>query len=710
MTPRLYAVLSLTLASTAHAQFNYTVEAENAMRANRSPVVFQDPTRETQLTVTRAGFSQLLGTGVDDPWLFPWVNVMSGVRGGWDIFMTADPASTTPGFQEIDAHVGGEESSPAPFIGLGDRPGDLFILGDARTPYYAGKSVQNSPELDFVYITRFIPQGSTIRLHGSPQDYVIAPANDPTSPNPGVAIYYEGRGTSDMIAHIDNITTAQLDLQGPIFEYASNPQPTPSIPGAWQIGGNGTEVYGDATIGADGSIYQTFLSSSTNLPDPLAGGSYRIAKYTPSGALVWLRSHGSSISGLQIGQIPFQIESTGNLLYICGGSRGAYGGPAPTVRPNSGAIAFVAQFDAITGNQLAVRQMVNNNAVTSNTWAIGIDDLGRLIAGGGTGDTPTDPADTLPWISLVNPADLSSYWTEILADPTSTSTLQLSQEVYGGVVYVPTPGAAPGVGFIYAIGYVASGDWFDSAEGVTSVWVAKFASSGGPPQWVRTFAAPFDSQYPNMIIADAEGFIYCLGQTNGPLDGRPYNGNGDAFIRKMAPDGSLVWTRLLGTTDSDDLYDAVVVGNSIYLVGNTLGSFAGTNAGKVDVWVAKIDTAGNVLDTAQFGSEQIDYGRSIDHSNGWLFIGGMTEGSIGGPNAGSTDAFVVRMDLELRLPCPGDASGDRQVDFTDITAALINYGRVYNSTTGPGDANLNATVDFADITAILEQYGTSCPS
>ena len=58
-------------------------------------------------------------------------------------------------------------------------------------------------------------------------------------------------------------------------------------------------------------------------------------------------------------------------------------------------------------------------------------------------------------------------------------------------------------------------------------------------------------------------------------------------------------------------------------------------------------------------------------------------------------------------PTPGDADGDEDVDFDDITATIANWAAVYGSYpfTGPGDSNGDGIVDFNDITASLASFG-----
>lgn len=58
-------------------------------------------------------------------------------------------------------------------------------------------------------------------------------------------------------------------------------------------------------------------------------------------------------------------------------------------------------------------------------------------------------------------------------------------------------------------------------------------------------------------------------------------------------------------------------------------------------------------------------------------------------------------------PCRGDADGDGDRDFADITAVLTAFSAP-TSPYGPGDADGDGDVDFADITAVLEGFAAPC--
>ncbi len=66
-----------------------------------------------------------------------------------------------------------------------------------------------------------------------------------------------------------------------------------------------------------------------------------------------------------------------------------------------------------------------------------------------------------------------------------------------------------------------------------------------------------------------------------------------------------------------------------------------------------------------------------------------------------------------QLPrCAGDANGDWEVDFDDITSVLSLWLTDYTSSvfgTGPGDANGDGVVTFDDITSVLSNWLNACP-
>lgn len=161
-------------------------------------------------------------------------------------------------------------------------------------------------------------------------------------------------------------------------------------------------------------------------------------------------------------------------------------------------------------------------------------------------------------------------------------------------------------------------------------------------EWIRQLGTTtFDQS--NAVSTDGTGNIYTSGYTGGNLGG-PNSGYDDAFVSKFNAAGNLLWTRQLGTADDDFSSGVSADGlGNVYVSGNTHGDLAGPNAGAVDTFLSKFDSAGALLWTRQIGTPGDDSSRSISADKlGNVYISGDTDGSLGGPKVGYADVFVAK--------------------------------------------------------------------
>src|SRR5262249_30765830 len=80
-------------------------------------------------------------------------------------------------------------------------------------------------------------------------------------------------------------------------------------------------------------------------------------------------------------------------------------------------------------------------------------------------------------------------------------------------------------------------------------------------------------------------------------------GGQDAYVRKLDPHGTIVWTRQFGTSSDDQAGSVAVDGTgNVYVGRTTYETLAGTNAKKDDAFLRKLDASGATLWTRQFGS------------------------------------------------------------------------------------------------------------
>jgi hypothetical protein len=110
---------------------------------------------------------------------------------------------------------------------------------------------------------------------------------------------------------------------------------------------------------------------------------------------------------------------------------------------------------------------------------------------------------------------------------------------------------------------------------------------------------------------------------------------------------SVAWTRQMGSAlegTSETRIAADAFGN-IYISGSTEGSLGGPNLGIVDNFLIKYDSSGVPLWSRQIGTTRVDGGCGVAvDASGNSYIGGSTSGSLGGANAGGFDAFISKHD------------------------------------------------------------------
>lgn len=167
--------------------------------------------------------------------------------------------------------------------------------------------------------------------------------------------------------------------------------------------------------------------------------------------------------------------------------------------------------------------------------------------------------------------------------------------------------------------------------------------------WRRTFGDIRNEQDGNSVAVDqGTGDVYLAGDTY-VYGARPEN---QVFINKYDADGTLQWSREIGDTVTDDRGIVATDGaGAIYVAGSTWGSVGGPNEGGQDVFLVKYDRDGNVIWARQHGSTggpfNHDYTTSLAVApDGSVYIGGYSDGSMdpGVPSDDYGDAFLLKYD------------------------------------------------------------------
>ena len=295
-------------------------------------------------------------------------------------------------------------------------------------------------------------------------------------------------------------------------------------------------------------------------------------------------------------------------------------------------LAFADLDVNVSGSPIQVwtRLLGNTGEDLINELAIGTD--GSLYAAGvATVSVDGQAASGLRDLLVAKYAtDGTKLWSKVLG--TTAEDFSFAQTIgVDGAMYVggSTGGALNGQ--VNSGGYDAFGIRFN-ADG-TIAWTKLLGTSAEDS--IRAMATGLD------------GSMYAAGHTAGSLNGQANSGNADALLIKGNLDGTIAWTRVLGTAGYDIAADMTVgLDGSIYITGETTGSLSGlTNAGGADAFVAKYSSDGSLLWTRMLGTSGTDRGYSLTIGlDGSLYVNGATAGGLDGniKSAGAFDAFLTK--------------------------------------------------------------------
>ncbi len=295
-----------------------------------------------------------------------------------------------------------------------------------------------------------------------------------------------------------------------------------------------------------------------------------------------------------------------------------------------------------------------------------------------------------------------------------------------------------GSGAVYTTGFFEGTGDFDPGAGVfnltpagpMAVFISKLDTAGNfiwAKQFTGTNGVKANGQ---SITIDASGSVYTTGHFQGTYDFNPgagafnlYSSQRGIFISKLDSSGNFVWAkRMSGTYDAYGNSIALDVLGNIYTTGSFTttvdfdpgaGTFNLTAPGSTpfngtppaDIFISKLDNAGNFLWAKQMGGTSDDYAMSItiDHAgSGAIYTTGSFRltadfdpgagvfnliGPTGGPQFPASDIFVSKLDTSGNFVWAkhlGENSGER-----GYSIATDNLGNVYSTGTFVGTADFD---------------------
>ncbi len=469
---------------------------------------------------------------------------------------------------------------------------------------------------------------------------------------------------------------------------------------AFPIGNNQDDGCRSVTVAASGNIYVTgyfeniadFKGTSvvSSLMSSSGGKDIFVAKYNPSGQLVWARRAGGSgdDEGAAIGHNTNYVFVTG---YFTGS--GSFSG-IPTVSAMPGENLFVASYDA-NGNI----QWLADGGAGPSTFArdITADNADVYVTGDFKGSTLS-----IYGYTGTNVANLSN------PNPSSEDAFVLSFSVSGPFnwlkgIHSNSPdfgrGIAENANGVYVTGSISAGADFPSyvsnpvnstAAGL-DMYVAQLDKATGNTKWVLSESGASNEEGMAIEIDTVNAlavtgyFQSSLTYANGPT--LTSTGNEDVFITLYSDSGKFMWANQAGDNGADIPYGVSTYSNGDIYLGGEYANNAVFNAttlaadGPPNAFVAKIGCVAlknNQISTTQTicegqtpamlngtyptgGSPPYTYlwQQSPDSIN-WVAAGGTNNGQNYSPGALSAKTYFRRVISSLS-GCIG----------TDTTAGLL---------------------------------------
>lgn len=199
---------------------------------------------------------------------------------------------------------------------------------------------------------------------------------------------------------------------------------------------------------------------------------------------------------------------------------------------------------------------------------------------------------------------------------------------------------------------------------------------------------------PRSIIATEDGGFLVGGLTKSGISGNKTLenfGSFDAWLLKLDANGDVQWEKEFGGEDADQIYSLAGHPDGGYLLGcwsnsGTTGNKTAMNYGERDIWLIKIDTAGNINWQTTIGGDLNDYLFIMKPTmDGGYILGGFSESGISGlkteENIGIYDYWVIKIDKDANIEWQNTIGGYDDDRLHGIDQAL-DGGYIVGGTSG----------------------------
>lgn len=239
-------------------------------------------------------------------------------------------------------------------------------------------------------------------------------------------------------------------------------------------------------------------------------------------------------------------------------------------------------------------------------------------------------------------------------------------------------------------GYLAIGETNSSANGDVSgvnhgigfadYWIVKMDILGNI-MWNRIIGGSNNDRAKD-VIQTADGNYVVAGITSSSNSGDvtdTNHGYDDCWIVKLDGNGNIIWQRLYGSADREELSEIRETTDGGFIVaastsGSANGDVIGTNHGNYDYWAIKLNANGNMVWNKLYGGDGSDHATSLQVTadNGFIMVGESSSSANGDVTEHNHswsffyDLWIVRLDASGNILWNRLIGGGRPENAVDI--------------------------------------------
>jgi len=446
---------------------------------------------------------------------------------------------------------------------------------------------------------------------------------------------------------------------------------------AKSMGGSSDGRGKSITVDAAGNVYTTGFFNETVDFDP-GSGTYNLSsagksdifvqKLDAAGNFLWAKSMGG---GLFENGSSITVDASGN-VYTTGSFHGTVDFDPSSGTYNLSSVGsfdiFVQKLDA-AGNFLWAKSMGGTDFDFGNS--VTVDASGNVYTTGSfQGTADFDPGSGTYNLSSVSFSDFFVQKLDAAGNFLWAKSMGGSYEDRGHSITVDAAENVYTTGqFWGTVDFDPSSSTYNlSSVGSFDIFVQKLDAAGNF-LWAKSMGGSSDD-IGISIIVDATGNVYSTGNFQETVDFDPGSGthtltaeNIDIFVQKLDAAGNFLWAKSMGGS-SDDTGNSITVdaAGNVYTTGSfqgtvdfdpTAGTYNLTEVGNTDIFVQKLDAAGNFVWAGSMGGSLFEIGSSITvDASGYIYTTGFYQGTADfDPGAGtynltsvgSVDIFVQKM-------------------------------------------------------------------